>query len=607
MCAKGQAVILTSDLYGSSVKFHGHVTGVAGGTGSAFAVIPAQNATGNWIKVVQRLPVRIALDPDELARHPLRVGLSMNVDIDTNRWESAVVSAVAEARASAEPIPLKGGALMLAGFLLAVGNFMVVLDLTIANVSLPNIAGGLAVAPDQGTWVITSYSVAEAIVVPLTGWLAQRFGAVKVFVVGMIGFGICSALCGLAPSLDFIVAFRVMQGLCGGPIMPMSQTLLMRIFPPQQRGQAMALWSMTTVVAPIAGPILGGTLCDTVGWPWVFYINVPVAAVCGFFAWRVLAKQETPTERRPVDFAGLGLLILFVGALQIMLDKGRELDWFSSPIIVTLAAVAAVGFVAFLIWELTDKNPIVDLRVFRHRGFTSAVITIALTFGAFFSSIVLVPLWLQTNMGYTATWAGYTTAFGGVLAVVFSPIVPRLMTRFDSRALVSFGVLWLAAVGLWRAGFASNATYWTVAITFLAQGVAMPFFFIPTTQPRALVRRAVGNGASAAGLQNFLRTTSAAFSTSIITTLWASAATRNHANMAGALNNPTQVQRTLTHGGLTATQALSQIDNLAQGQAVMLATNQMFMLMTAAFVVAALAVWLGPKPKPINGPMTGGH
>jgi MFS transporter, DHA2 family, multidrug resistance protein len=510
-------------------------------------------------------------------------------------------------RSYTDPAPLRGGALMLAGFLLAVGNFMVVLDMTIANVSVPNIAGGMAVSPSQGTWTITSYSVAEAIVVPLTGWLAQRFGAVRVFVFGMVGFGICSALCGLAPSLGILVACRVAQGVCGGPIMPMSQTLMMRVFPPQQRGQALGLWSMTTVVAPIAGPILGGTLCDTVGWPWVFYINVPVAAVCGFFAWRMLANHETPTERRRIDFAGLALLILFVGALQIMLDKGKDLDWFGSPFIVGLAIVAVVGFAAFLIWELTDTEPIVNLRIFRYPGFTSAVITIALTFGAFFSSIVLVPLWLQTNMGYTASWAGYTTALGGVLAVVFSPIVPWLMRRFDARALVTFGVLWMGAVAFWRTEFASNASYWTIAITFLAQGLAMPFFFIPTTQI-ALSSVRPEETASAAGLSNFLRTTSAAFSTSIITTLWQNASTRNHANIAGALNSPDQVQQTLTRGGMSAAQALGQIENLTQSQAVMLATDQMFYLTVVAFLVGAFAVWLGPKPKIVmGGPPAGGH
>jgi DHA2 family multidrug resistance protein len=501
--------------------------------------------------------------------------------------------------------PLKGGALVLAGFLLAIGNFMVVLDMTIANVSVPNIAGGLAVSPSQGTWVITSYSVAEAIVVPLTGWLAQRFGAVKVFIFGMIGFGICSALCGLAPSLGFLVLFRVMQGLCGGPIMPMSQTLMMRIFPPHLRGQAMGIWAMTTVVAPIAGPILGGTICDNAGWPWIFYINVPVAAICGFFAFRMFAGRDTPTERKPFDLMGLLLLVTFVGALQIMLDRGKELDWFSSPTIVTLACVSVVGFIAFLIWELNDPNPIVNLRVFRHRGFVAAVITISLTFGTFFASIVLVPLWLQTNMGYTATWTGYVTAFGGVLAVVMSPIVPRLMNRFDARALVTFGVMWLGGVALIRAGMASNANYWAIALPFLAQGLAMPFFFIPTTS-LALSSVLPQEMASAAGLSNFLRTTSAAFGTSIITTLWENAGNRNHAILGGTLNDPQGTLNKLTAAGMTADQSLTQLDGLVQSQAVMLATDEMFRITTVIFFIAAAVIWIAPKPKVIGNPMAGG-
>ncbi len=502
--------------------------------------------------------------------------------------------------------PLTGGALWFAGFLLAVGNFMVVLDMTIANVSVPNIAGGLAVSPSQGTWVITSYSVAEAIVVPLTGWLSARFGTVKVFLFGIIGFGICSALCGLASSLPALVLFRIMQGLCGGPIMPMSQTLMMTIFPPQQRGQAMGLWSMTTVVAPIAGPILGGTLCDTLGWQWIFFINVPVVALCAFFAWRVLTPHETPTERKPVDLVGLGLLITFVGALQIMFDKGKELDWFESPFIVVLALVAAIGFICFLIWELTDKNPIVNLRIFRHRGFTSSVITISLTFGAFFASIVLAPLWLQTNMGYTATWAGYVTAWGGVLAVVMSPIVAQFVGKIDSRILVSFGVLWLAGIAVIRGGLASNASYWVIALPFLAQGLAMPFFFIPTSQ-LALSSVDPSETASAAGLSNFMRTMSAAFATSLITTGWENASTRNHAAMAGTLNSPGAAVDTMTAGGMSHDQAISQLDFLTQSQAVMSATDQMFLVTGVVFVIAAAVVWLAPKPTAPVPPGAGGH
>jgi DHA2 family multidrug resistance protein len=507
-----------------------------------------------------------------------------------------------------EPPPLAGRSLALAGFLLAIGNFMVVLDMTVANVSVPTIAGGMAVSPSEGTWVITSYSVAEAIMVPLTGWLAGRFGAVRVFVAGMAGFSVCSFLCGLAPSLGLLIAFRVMQGLCGGPIMPMSQTLMMRVFPPPQRGQAMGIWSMTTVVAPIAGPILGGVLSDTAGWPWIFFINVPVGIVCSVLVWRTLAARETGTERRPIDYVGLGLLILFVGALQIMLDKGHELDWFGSPVIVALAVVAALGFASFVIWELTDANPIVDLKIFRYRGFTGAVITIALTFGAFFASVVLVPLWLQTNMGYTATWSGYVTAWGGVMAVVLSPIVPRLLAmKVDARALVSVGVAGLGLVTLLRTHFASNADYWVIALTFLAQGIAMPFFFVPTTQI-ALAAVRPDETASAAGLSNFLRTISAAFGVAIVTTLWADAGVRNHANMAGALNDPAAVQKTLQASGLTPSQALAQIDALTQGQAVMLATDQVFLLVTAVFAVAAVVVWLSPKPEiQLGRAAAGGH
>ena len=433
--------------------------------------------------------------------------------------------------------PMKGAALWGAGLLLALANFMAVLDMTIANVSVPNIAGGLAVSPSEGAWVITSYAVAEAIVVPLTGWLAQRFGAVRVFVFAMIGFGVCSALCGLAPSLGVLVVFRIMQGLAGGPMMPLSQTLLRRIFPVAQQPMAMGLWGMTTVVGPIVGPLLGGYLVDQAGWPWVFYINVPVAAICAALTWRALKSRETPTERQPVDIVGLGLLIAWIGAMQIVLDKGRELDWFQSSMIVSLTAVAVVGFASFIIWELTDAHPIVDLKVFRHRGFTAATIIMSLSFGAFFSSVVLIPLWLQTNMGYTAGWAGKAMAFQGVLAVVMSPIVARLMSKVDLRALVCFGVTMMGAVALWRTHFASNMDFAAVSLPNFVQGLAMPFFFIPTTS-LALSAVLPRETASGAGLMNFMRTTAGAFGTSITLTAWENAGSAQHNDLAGVLHDP---------------------------------------------------------------------
>jgi MFS transporter, DHA2 family, multidrug resistance protein len=502
--------------------------------------------------------------------------------------------------------PMSGNALWIAGGLLALSNFVVVLDTTITNVSVPNIAGGLAVSPNQGTWVITSYAVAEAIMVPLSSWLSQRFGSVKLFVVSMLGFGVCSALCGFAPSLGFLVLFRVMQGLCGGPIMPLTQTLLRRVFPPAQQMQALGLWSMTTVAAPIAGPLLGGALVDGVGWPWIFFINVPVATVVAVFAWRMLAKHETDTKRIPVDFVGLGLLITWVGAMQVMLDKGKDLDWFDSPFIITLALIAVIGFVAFLIWELTDEHPVVDLRVFRHRGFASALIVMCLAFGSFFSTVVLLPLWLQTNLGYTATWAGRATAFQGVLAIIMSPIVARMTGKYDARLLVSFGVTLLAVTTMWRSTFTTDSTFLQIVCPQLLQGLALPFFFIPLMSV-ALSAVTPRETISAASLLNFTRSTAAAFATSITTTSWEDLATARRGDIAGALNGGPAFLDTLTRAGASTGQALRQLDALVQTQAVMLATDRVFFVTAFVFLLAAGAVWIAPQNKRIANPADAGH
>ncbi|MDE1145329.1 MAG: DHA2 family efflux MFS transporter permease subunit [Azospirillaceae bacterium] len=483
------------------------------------------------------------------------------------------------------PKTLSGGQLLLGGLLLAAANFLVVLDTTIANVSVPNIAGGLAVSSSQGTFVITSYAVAEAVTVPLTGWLAARFGAVRTFVLGMLGFGLCSALCGFAQSLGMLVLFRVMQGLAGGPLMPLSQTLLLRIFPKEKAPAAMGIWAMTTLVAPILGPILGGTLCDSWGWPFIFFINVPIAIVCAAACWGLLRPFETPLVKSRIDIVGLLLLIVWVGALQIMLDEGKDLDWFASTDIVGLAIVAAIGFAAFLIWESTVDHPIVDLRVFRHRGYAMAVLTISLGFGAFFGTAVLTPLWLQSNMGYTATWAGYATAVSGVSAVLLAPLVAKLSAKVDPRPLVFFGLAWMAGVTFYRCGSTSDMTYFQIAAPLLLQGIGMPFFFVPLTS-LALASVDPVETASAAGLMNFLRTFSGAFATSLVNTLWEDGATRNRAELVDMLRPD------VLSGGLSA----GRLDQLVQGQGVMLATNQVFLGVAAALFLASLVIWLAPRP-----------
>src|SRR4051794_28402444 len=240
------------------------------------------------------------------------------------------------------PTALRGGALALGTIALSLATFMNVLDTSIANVSIPAIAGDLGVSPDQGTWVITSFAVANAIALPLTGWLTQRYGQVRLFTASVLLFVLASLACGLAPSIELLILFRVIQGAVAGPMIPLSQTLLLASYPKEKAGTALAMWSMTTLVAPVAGPLLGGWITDNMSWPWIFYINIPVGLATAAVTWMVYRKRETATRKLPIDAVGLGLLVLWVGALQVMLDKGKDLDWFHSGFIVTLAVVAAL-------------------------------------------------------------------------------------------------------------------------------------------------------------------------------------------------------------------------------------------------------------------------
>lgn len=503
-----------------------------------------------------------------------------------------------------QPAPLSGGQLLTAGLLLAISNFVVVLDMTIANVSVPHIAGGLAVSPNEGTYVITSYAVAEAISVPLTGWIASRFGSVKAFCASMILFGIFSALCGLANSIGFLVFGRICQGLAGGPLMPLSQTLLMRAFPIEKRGVALALWSMTTLIAPILGPIVGGYICDNWGWEFIFYINIPIALICGIVALGLLSRFETKILKAKIDYIGLALLIGWVAPLQYVLDEGKTLDWFSSPKIVILTIFSAITFCSFLIWELTEKHPIVDLRVFRHRGFTAGTTTISLAFGAFFSTVVLVPLWLQSFMGYNATWSGIIGASTGVLAVAAAPFAAMMSQKFDARKLVFFGVAWLGIWAYVRSFGTTDMTAWQIAWPMLLQGIGMPFFFIPLTT-LALASVDEEETASAAGLMSFLRTLSGAFATSIVTTSWESKATEFRSELTATSMQPENFTKIIGDNSNPQT-SVAMLDNLIQSQAIMLSTNHMLMVASLTFILAALAIWLAPKPTR-KVEMGGGH
>ncbi len=499
--------------------------------------------------------------------------------------------------------PLTGPTLAIGTFVLSLATFMNVLDTSIANVSIPSIAGDLGVSPDQGTWVITSFGVANAVSLPLTGWLTRRFGQVKLFTASVLLFTVASLLCALAPTLGLLILFRVLQGAVAGPMIPLSQALLLSSYPKAKSGTALAMWGITTLVAPVVGPVLGGWITDNISWPWIFYINVHVGIVAGIATWAIYRKRETPSARVPIDKIGLGLLILWVGALQVMLDKGKDLDWFNSGQIVTLAVVATIGFVFFLIWEITDEHPIVDLSLFGRRNFTVSTVAMLFAYGLFFGNVVLLPLWLQQYMGYTATLAGLVLAPVGLLAIVLTPVVGRLSNRVDPRIFVTVAFVVFAIVLFMRAHFNTNATISTLLLPTLIQGIAMAMFFIPLMQI-ALSGLTPERIPSASGVFNFARITAGSFGTSITTTLWDRRATLHHAQLVEHLTpgSPAsgQALNDLGASGLGSDQSYAVINRLVDQQAFMLSADDIFYVSGAIFIALIVLVWFA-RPERSGG------
>ncbi|MGN6702442.1 MAG: DHA2 family efflux MFS transporter permease subunit [Burkholderiaceae bacterium] len=500
----------------------------------------------------------------------------------------------------AEHPPLTGGTLVLGTIALSLATFMNVLDTSIANVSIPAISGDLGVSPSQGTWVITSFAVANAIAVPLTGWLSQRFGQVKLFTASVLLFVLASWLCGLAPSIEMLIAFRVLQGAVAGPMIPLSQSLLLSSYPKAKAGTALAMWSITTLVAPVSGPLLGGWISDNISWPWIFYINIPIGLAAATVTWWIYKSRESVTHKLPIDRIGLLLLVVWVGSLQVMLDKGKELDWFTSSEIVALGVVALVGFAFFIAWELTEAHPVVDLRLFARRNFWTGTLATALGYGAFFGNVVLLPLWLQQWMGYTATMAGVVTAPVGLLAIVFSPIVGKKVGTSDPRKLATIAFLVFALVLWMRSRFNTQADFVTILIPVVIQGIAMAFFFIPLVT-LTLSGLTPDRIPAASGLSNFARITAGAFGTSIATTVWDNRAAMHHAHLAEHIHYgngaAAQAIATLQAGGMSHEQALGQINRLIDQQAYMLSANDIFYASAIGFLLLIAVIWLGHPVK----------
>ena len=496
--------------------------------------------------------------------------------------------------------PLQGGALAMLTLVLSLATFMLVLDSTIANVAIPTIAGDLGASSSQGTWVITSFGVANAISIPITGWLAKRFGEVRLFLIATLLFVLASWLCGIANSLEMLIVFRVLQGAVAGPIIPLSQSLLLNNYPPEKRGMALAFWSMTIVVAPICGPILGGWISDNIHWGWIFFINVPIGLAVVLISWKILEGRESRISHQPVNTVGLILLALGVGALQLMLDQGRELDWFNSTEIVVLTIIAAVGLIALIIWELTDDNPVVDVSLFKSRNFTVGCVSTSLAFLVYSGTVVLIPLLLQQVYNYTATWAGLAAAPVGLLPILLAPIIGKFGNKIDMRILITVSFMVYALTFYWRAvTFEPEMTFMDVALPQFVQGLAVACFFMLLTTI-TLSGLPPEKMASASSLFNFLRTLAGSIGTSLTTFIWYNREAVHHTQLTEVINpyNPISQQFFQTMGsfGLSEEQTASYIARQITAQGFIIGANEIFLVSAITFISLVVLIWFAKPP-----------
>src|SRR5580693_5561323 len=499
--------------------------------------------------------------------------------------------------------------------------FMEVLDTSIANVALPHIAGNLGASNDESTWVLTSYLVSNAIVLPISGWLVGWLGRKRFFLTCIVFFTVSSFLCGIAPSLGLLLLFRVLQGAFGGGLQPMAQAILGDTFPPEKRGLAFALYGITAICAPAIGPTLGGWITDSYSWRWVFYINVPVGALALLLVYQLV--EDPPYLARlkkwlaGFDFIGFSLLTLGVGALQIVLDKGQEDDWFGSHFITTLVVVAAVGLVSLVIWEWFQKEPVVDVRLFKNFNFATSSLMFLMLGMALFSSTVLMPQLLQTLMGYTAQKAGMVLSAGALVVLVVLPMVGKLTSRFQARHLIAFGWITLA-VSMYVSCKQIDLLMSFSSATLLRvwQYIPVAFLFVPLTLAGYIGLSAEKTNA-AAGLMNFMRNIGQSVGTSAVTTLIARRSQYHQSVLAeytasGNFHASTTALATrLSRTGLSLhaaqQQALGRLYAMVQSQAAVLSYVDIYWLLAMGSMIMFVASFLLKRNEPGKGAKVSVH
>jgi DHA2 family multidrug resistance protein len=498
-------------------------------------------------------------------------------------------------------------------------TFLEVLDTTIVNVSLPHIAGSLSATPEEATWALTSYLVANAIVLPLTGWLAAFFGRKRLLTLAVVGFTTTSFLCGLAPTLPLLVVFRLLQGLTGGVLQPMSQAIMLEAFPPEKRGRAMAFWALGIVVAPILGPVLGGWLTDNYSWRWVFYVNIPIGVISVLMTRAfIFDPPYLKNMKRKVDGIGIGLLAVGIGALQFLLDKGQQEDWFDSNLIRALAVASASALILFVVHALVAKDPVLDLRVLKDRTYSTGVFMMTVLGFVLFGSLVMLPLFLQTVLGYPALQAGIAMAPRGIGSFLAMPLIGVLMGKIDPRKMVVVGLM-IGGVTLYMLSSINlNAGYWDIFWPQLIQGSAMGLLFVPlsTMSMASIPREKMGNATS---LFNLMRNLGGGIGIAFVATSVSRSTTAHSAILSERLN-PYSPQSVAAVNGArsmfmargsdwnTATsQAYGVLYGMVHRQAAMIAFVDIVRLLAMIFILAIPLVFIMKRPRGAATPPPGAH
>lgn len=490
--------------------------------------------------------------------------------------------------------PLKGLLLVMGAIALSLSTFMQVLDSSIANVALPYITGDLATSISEGTWVITLFTVGNAVALPLTGFFALRFGSIKTIVCATALFTIFSWGCSLAINFSMLVVMRFLQGFVAGPLVPLSQSLMIMIFPPEKRVMAISIWAFIVIIGPVIGPILGGWLTFNYDWRWIFYINIPVGIFCTVVIYSIFRSRETEIKKVKTDVVGFCLLLAAMTSLQVILDFGQIYDWWRSNTIWVLSIIFTLTFIAFIIWEYFDENPIINFSLFKDWNFSLGTILISISFMLLFGTLVITPLWLQDYMGYTAFNSGLAVSTMGLGSILFIAFVPKVIQHIDEKYLVVTTFFIFGSVSFFFSNFTTAVSMEYVAFSRFLYGLGIVFYMAPILS-RALINFSGHQLATASGIFHFFRVLMGGVGTAIFTIIWERRQTFHHSNITSNLTSFnsifTQAKEKLASIGIEGKAALEVVDESAWKQAAMLSLNDVFFLAFICFSVLVVAAF----------------